>query len=62
MSLKKMLTTNKKDITNNSSRIVLIALNKPKGVICTHHDEFNRRKALDFIPKSFYKSFKGRKR
>ena len=55
-----MLTAKKKDITNNSSRIVLIALNKPKGVICTHHDEFNRRKALDFIPKNFYKSFKGR--
>tara|TARA_E500000178_G_C16878287_1_gene687742 strand:- start:424 stop:1020 length:597 start_codon:yes stop_codon:yes gene_type:complete len=49
--------------TSNTSRIkeeaVLIGLNKPKGVICTHKDEKNRIKIYDLIPKNIYKNIKG---
>lgn len=41
-------------------RIVLIALHKPKGFICTHKDEFNRRKAIDLIPKKTLKTINGK--
>ena len=36
-------------------KIILIALNKPKGFICTHKDEFNRKKAIDLIQKKPFK-------
>ncbi len=45
-----------KEKENKNTKIMLIALNKPKGVICTHDDEFNRRKALDFVPKRIFKN------
>ena len=39
-------------------KTILIALNKPKGFICTHKDEFNRKKAIDLIPKKIlYEDF-----
>ena len=41
-------------------KIILIALNKPRGFICTHKDERNRRKAIDLIPKKTLKSIDGK--
>ena len=41
-------------------KIILIALNKPKGFICTHKDEFNRKKAIDLIPKKTFQNIKGK--
>ncbi|MAH88699.1 MAG: hypothetical protein CMJ06_01410 [Pelagibacterales bacterium] len=41
-------------------KIILIALNKPKGFICTHRDEYNRRKAIDLIPKKTLKTINGK--
>ena len=41
-------------------KIILIALNKPKGFICTHKDEYNRRKAIDLIPKRTLKKINGK--
>ena len=40
-------------------KIILIALNKPKGFICSHKDEYNRRKAIDLIPKRTLKTING---
>jgi len=39
-------------LKNNLGNIktFLIAINKPKGVICTHKDERNRKKVFDLIP------------
>ncbi len=37
----------------------LLSINKPKGIICTHNDEKNRRKIYDLIPKNIYKIIKG---
>ena len=37
----------------------LLALNKPKGIICSHNDEKNRKKIYDLVPKSIYKMTKG---
>ena len=55
-----MLKNKERKDEDHNLKTILIALNKPKGVICTHKDEFNRRKALDFIPKKFTKNFNGR--
>ena len=41
-------------------KVTLIALHKPKGFICTHKDEFNRKKAIDLIPKKTLKIIYGR--
>ena len=41
-------------------KIILIALHKPKGFICTHKDEFNRKKAIDLIPKKTFQTIKGK--
>ncbi len=43
-------------IENN---FLLIALNKPKGVICSHKDEKNRISVYDLLPKVILKEFKG---
>ncbi len=51
---------NKSYFLDKNNKTVLIALNKPKGVICTHRDEFNRRKALDFIPNKVSKNINGK--
>ena len=37
----------------------LIALNKPKGVICSHNDEKNRLSIYNLLPKNILKDFKG---
>ena len=42
------------------NKITLIALHKPKGFICTHKDELNRKKAIDLIPKKTLKSISGK--
>ena len=34
-------------------KTILIALNKPKGFICTYKDEFNRKKLLILYQKTF---------
>ena len=44
----------------DKKKTILIALNKPKGFICTHSDEFNRRRAFDLIPKNFSKRINGK--
>ena len=49
---------NKLDIKNDKS-LFLLAINKPKGIICTHNDERNRKKIYDLIPKNIYKIMKG---
>tara|TARA_B100000530_G_C15615627_1_gene352221 strand:+ start:22 stop:576 length:555 start_codon:yes stop_codon:yes gene_type:complete len=41
-------------------KVTLIALHKPKGFICTHKDEFNRKKAIDLIPKKTLKTILGK--
>ena len=38
---------------------VLLAVNKPRGIICTHADEKNRKKIYDLIPKVIYKRLQG---
>lgn len=60
MQQKKILNIKSNSFKDNTLRTVLIGLNKPKGVICTHFDEFNRRKALDFIPKKVSKTINGK--
>ena len=46
--------------TKNDKSFFLLAINKPKGIICTHNDERNRKKIYDLIPKNIYKMMKGR--
>ena len=41
-------------------KIILIAINKPKGFICTHKDDLNRKKAIDLIPKKTFQTIKGK--
>ena len=41
-------------------KTILVALNKPKGFICTHKDEFNRKRAIDLIPKKTFQTIKGK--
>ena len=41
-------------------KTILVALNKPKGFICTHKDEFNRKKAIDLMPKKTFQTIKGK--
>jgi len=45
-----MQNQNKNNLEYNQ-KTTLIAINKPRGIICTHKDEFNRRKVFDLIPK-----------
>ena len=42
------------------NKVVLIALNKPRGFICTHKDEFDRKKAIDLIPKKTLNNINGK--
>ena len=48
------------DNGKHNDKIVILALNKPKGVICSHKDEFNRTKIYDLIPKKSKKNINGR--
>ena len=41
-------------------KTTLIAINKPRGIICTHNDEYNRRKVFDLIPKKSLKIIDGK--
>ena len=43
-----------------NKQVILIALNKPRGVICTHKDSFNRTKIYDLIPKKSQKFIDGK--
>jgi 23S rRNA pseudouridine2605 synthase len=54
-----MLHKKKSYLDNSSKKTVLLALHKPKGFICTHKDEFNRKKAIDLIPKKTLKTING---
>ena len=51
---------NKNKIFLEKGQTVLIGINKPKGVICTHNDEKNRIKIYDLIPKNIFRDFKGK--
>ena len=42
-----------------SKEFVLLAVNKPRGIICTHNDEKNRKRIYDLIPKTFIRNLKG---
>ena len=42
-----------------SKQFVLLAVNKPRGIICTHNDEKNRKRIYDLIPKTFIRNIKG---
>ena len=42
-----------------SKEFVLLAVNKPRGIICTHNDEKNRKRIYDLIPKTFIRKIKG---
>ena len=55
-----MLIQKKTKLSNFKKEIVLIGLNKPRGIICTHNDEKNRIRIYDLIPKSIYKTCKGK--
>ena len=44
----------------NTFKTTLIAINKPKGIICTHKDELNRRKIFDLIPQKSLKLINGK--
>ena len=48
----------KTDVTFNKDSTIL-AINKPKGVICTHNDEKNRKRIYDLVPKNISKQIKG---
>ena len=50
---------NKNKSFNQSDETILIGINKPKGVICTHSDEKKRMKIYDLIPKNILRGFKG---
>ncbi len=42
------------------NKSILLGINKPKGVICTHSDEKGRLKIYDLIPNNIFKDFKGK--
>jgi len=44
----------------NGKETILIGLNKPRGVICSHKDDKNRIKIYDLIPKNILRDFKGK--
>ena len=54
-----LLNIKKKTIAIIIMRFSLLALNKPKGIICTHNDEKNRKKIYDLVPKNINKKIKG---
>ena len=54
-----MYNTDKKNI-ESIQKTPLIAINKPRGVICTHKDEFNRRRVFDLIPKKTLNVIEGK--
>ncbi len=54
-----MYNTDKKNI-ESIQKTTLIAINKPRGVICTHKDEFNRRRVFDLIPKKTLNVIEGK--
>ena len=39
--------------------LTLLGINKPRGIICTHKDERDRKKIYDLIPKNISKKLKG---
>ncbi len=49
----------KNNSKNNLQNILLLALNKPRGYICSHKDNFNRPKIYDIISKSYFRKAKG---
>ena len=44
---------------NDNKDLAILAINKPKGIICTHNDEKNRKKIYDLLPKNISKKIKG---
>ena len=42
-----------------SKEFVLLAVNKPRGILCTHNVEKNRKRIYDLIPKTFIRNIKG---
>ncbi len=47
-------------LNKERNKIILLGVNKPRGVICTHRDEKGRVKIYDLIPKNIVKEFKGK--
>jgi 23S rRNA pseudouridine2605 synthase len=53
------LDTKKTSKIKDNKDLAMLAINKPKGIICTHNDEKNRRKIYDLVPKNISKKIKG---
>ena len=53
-----MNTKNTSQIKDNKD-LTILAINKPKGIICTHNDEKNRRKIYDLVPRNISKKIRG---
>ena len=53
---------NIEQISNRSfgKEFVLLGVNKPKGIICTHNDEKNRKKIYDLVPKTIIRKINGK--
>ena len=50
----------KKNLNNFLNKdLTLLGINKPRGIICTHKDERDRKKIYDLIPKNISKKLKG---
>ncbi len=49
----------KEKYIREKKKTFIIAINKPKGVICTHRDENGRVRIYDLIPKPILKNFNG---
>ena len=45
--------------TNDNKGLTILAINKPRGIICTHNDEKNRKKIYDLVPRNISKKIKG---
>ena len=53
------MDTKKTSKIKDNKDLAMLAINKPKGIICTHNDEKNRRKIYDLVPKNISKKIKG---
>ena len=53
------MDTKKTSKIKDNKDLAILAINKPKGIICTHNDEKNRRKIYDLVPRYISKKIKG---
>ncbi len=53
------MDTKKTSKIKDNKDLAILAINKPKGIICTHNDEKNRRIIYDLVPRNISKKIKG---